>query len=153
MEQIYVGVYGTLKKDEVNHHYLDEAEYVGTGIVTGKLYETSWYPLLDDKGSGNVYVEIYKVDEKTLAQLDKLEEIDPNCDGNEYQRILTSVLPVESPRSWLPSHVWVYTLNKPAAHLLAYDGENWTSQPKADLAFMTRWFNFYSANTPASWVF
>jgi gamma-glutamylcyclotransferase (GGCT)/AIG2-like uncharacterized protein YtfP len=77
IEDNIIAVYGTLKKGYGNHnYYLGDAKMVGKGktkdryplVVDGLPY------LVDDKGKGhNVEVEVYKVNDKTLASIDRLE--------------------------------------------------------------------------------
>tara|TARA_R100001443_G_scaffold40029_1_gene53403 strand:+ start:781 stop:1938 length:1158 start_codon:yes stop_codon:yes gene_type:complete len=72
-----VAVYGTLKKDYSNyHHYLKKSVYLGGGKTKDK------YPLLieglpfmvNQKGVGhNVEVDVFKVSDQVLANLDQLE--------------------------------------------------------------------------------
>jgi gamma-glutamylaminecyclotransferase len=71
-----VAVYGTLKEGHGNHGLLRDSYYIGEGftsepyplIVDGLPY------LIDRKGKGKcVHVEVYRVDDATLAQLDRLE--------------------------------------------------------------------------------
>ena len=72
-----VAVYGTLKKGYSNyHHYLRSSKYVGGGVTQDK------YPLLieglpymvNKKGVGhNVEVDVFKVSNTKLADLDTLE--------------------------------------------------------------------------------
>ncbi len=72
-------VYGTLKRDLCNHHYLQKAKYLGKAITKSSfplIAPKGWYPyLLDEEGEGHrVEGELYEVDEKTLANIDRLEE-------------------------------------------------------------------------------
>lgn len=77
IEDNIIAVYGTLKKGYGNHKwYLEDSKFLGKGttkdryplVVDGLPY------LIDEKGKGhNVNVEVYKVNDKTFAQLDRLE--------------------------------------------------------------------------------
>ncbi len=76
LQDIVVGVYGTLKKGHGNNHLLYRSTYVGKG-VTQDAYPLliSGLPyLIDEKGVGhNVDVELYAVSKTTLDTLDALE--------------------------------------------------------------------------------
>lgn len=72
-----VAVYGTLKKGFGNYyHYLTDSKFVGSGTTKDKyplLVEGLPY-LVDKKGIGhNVNVDVFKVDDATLRELDLLE--------------------------------------------------------------------------------
>uniref|UniRef100_A0A0A9VXG6 Gamma-glutamylcyclotransferase family protein n=1 Tax=Lygus hesperus TaxID=30085 RepID=A0A0A9VXG6_LYGHE len=82
---IRVFVYGTLKKGEPNHYWLEDSEkgdhkYVGEGLTKSKypLVVATRYNipfLLDSPGKGhNIKGEIYEVDRKMLSNLDILED-------------------------------------------------------------------------------
>lgn len=75
-----VFVYGTLKRGGRLHHCLTDSEYVGEGVVRGKLYDVGAFPALIHSdsvagGSDHSYVrgEIYSVDADTLQHLDIVE--------------------------------------------------------------------------------
>ncbi|CAG7818967.1 unnamed protein product [Allacma fusca] len=82
---MYVFVYGTLKHDEPNHHWLTNEENGKATFVTKGKTQTP-YPLiiasrynipflLDKPGTGkNIEGEVYEIDEKMLSKLDILEE-------------------------------------------------------------------------------
>lgn len=77
LERTYVAVYGTLKKGYSNyHHYLSDSKYIGRGntkhkyplVVQGLPY------LIDECGKGHkVEVDVFKVSDSVLKDLDKLE--------------------------------------------------------------------------------
>lgn len=72
-------VYGTLKRGFCNHHYLHNAKFLGKATTKSPfplIAPKRWYPyLLDEEGKGyKVEGELYEVDEKTLADIDRLEE-------------------------------------------------------------------------------
>lgn len=82
-----VFVYGTLKKGFHNHGLLEESEYEGPGKVPGHLYVVGlpYYKKADD---GVVYGELYRVDDNTLARLDRLEGYNEhNPERSFYNRI------------------------------------------------------------------
>lgn len=70
-----VAVYGTLKRDEVNHHFLDSSMYSGRFIIGGwDMFSIpgGGFPYIV-KGDGNIVVEVYTVDDNTMRNLDGLE--------------------------------------------------------------------------------
>ena len=77
VEDNVVAVYGTLKKGYGNHrYYLTDSKFVGSGKTKDKypLVVEGLPYLVDEKGKGhNVSVEVYKVNDKTFAELDRLE--------------------------------------------------------------------------------
>lgn len=71
-----VFVYGTLKKKQGNHHFLDGAKFLGTGRTKQSnfsLYNLGYYPGLQLEGNTTVRGEIYEVDDLTHKQLRRLE--------------------------------------------------------------------------------
>lgn len=101
-----VGVYGTLKEGFGNHHLLESSEFVANATTVDE------YPLLvnglpylyDKKGVGeHVHLEIYDVDNKTLAKLDSLEG---HPTFYERRKIMLSL------DDWSRTEAWVYFINK-----------------------------------------
>jgi len=75
MQQL-IFVYGTLKKGECNHHVLEQSECLGLFETEPnyQLYDHDDYPGLAH-GSNSINGEIYRIDDKTLSQLDVLEDV------------------------------------------------------------------------------
>lgn len=74
-----VFVYGTLKKGFSNHWYLENSKYLGIGKTIPKyqMYPSKnyFFPfLLKSEPNNNIVGEIYEVDEKTLIDLNILED-------------------------------------------------------------------------------
>jgi gamma-glutamylcyclotransferase (GGCT)/AIG2-like uncharacterized protein YtfP len=68
-------VYGTLKKGFDNHHYLNGADYLGTGTVQGyQLLDLGEYPGCFP-GDRILPVEIYRISAEMLSEIDRLEEV------------------------------------------------------------------------------
>ncbi|MBU9713431.1 gamma-glutamylcyclotransferase family protein [Evansella tamaricis] len=84
----HVFVYGTLRKGEVNHHFLTSANLLSDEAwTTGTLYDTGLgYPALLEKGTDHIYGEIYEVDDEVLASLDVLEGYEVDGSENLYER-------------------------------------------------------------------
>ncbi|KAK4036250.1 putative gamma-glutamylcyclotransferase CG2811 [Daphnia magna] len=80
MDQSYtVFVYGTLKRNQPNHHYLSSAKFITEATCFEKfpLVIASKYNIpfaINKPGSGfRIKGELFTVDEETLAKLDELE--------------------------------------------------------------------------------
>ncbi|MGP4067892.1 gamma-glutamylcyclotransferase [Halobacillus sp. B29] len=72
---MYAFVYGSLRKNEQNHHFLEGASLISEQAWTsGELYSgSSYYPLLIKNEASLAYGELYEIDEGMLQQLDRLE--------------------------------------------------------------------------------
>jgi gamma-glutamylcyclotransferase (GGCT)/AIG2-like uncharacterized protein YtfP len=88
MNNIHVFVYGTLRKNERNHHLLKEATLITRQAWTkGRLFDTGHgYPALKESINDRVYGELYLVSEEQLLRLDELEGYRPNDRNNLYNR-------------------------------------------------------------------
>jgi gamma-glutamylaminecyclotransferase len=109
--QIYVFVYGTLRKNQPNHKFLFSAEYIGTFISLQQFQMVSYrdfnFPyLLEDyitnKSLTNITGEIYKVNQKTLQQLDILE-FHPKIYERKFHKFINDKNQI--------MEAWVYILN------------------------------------------
>jgi gamma-glutamylaminecyclotransferase len=74
-EQHLVFTYGTLLKDEVNHHLLARARFVAEARTEPcfELFDLGSFPAMSTGGGTAVCGEVYAVDDATLARLDHLE--------------------------------------------------------------------------------
>lgn len=71
-----VFVYGSLKRQQANHHWLDGARFVGRARLRGaQLYSLGAYPMavLRDHTSHVIHGEVFEVDAAGLDRLDQLE--------------------------------------------------------------------------------
>jgi gamma-glutamylcyclotransferase (GGCT)/AIG2-like uncharacterized protein YtfP len=67
-------VYGTLLKGQSNHHWLQDAPYLGPDtLANGCLFDMGEYPMLLP-GSNSIAGEVYRISANILANLDQLEE-------------------------------------------------------------------------------
>ena len=72
-ERQLVFVYGTLKRGEVNHHWLVGASWQGKSKLLGVLlHDLGPFPMAVI-GDGTAIGEVYAVNEPGLARLDELE--------------------------------------------------------------------------------
>lgn len=74
-KEFLIACYGTLKRGRSNNHILHRAEFIGETKTEEKfdLYDFGHFPALVENGEKNITVEIFKVDEITLAMVDALE--------------------------------------------------------------------------------
>jgi gamma-glutamylaminecyclotransferase len=77
LQKHFIAVYGTLRKSQSNYfRYLSNATYVGKGCTNDKypLIVKGLPYLLDDKGKGKrVAVDIFRISDSMLADIDRLE--------------------------------------------------------------------------------
>lgn len=107
IETNLIAVYGTLKKGNGNYkHYLSDSTFVGHGKTKDKyplLIEGLPY-LVNDKGFGhNVKVDVFRVSDGVLANLDRLEG-----HPNWYRRERIDIIVKDKTYS-----CWVYLTNRP----------------------------------------
>ncbi|MBO0960063.1 gamma-glutamylcyclotransferase [Neobacillus sp. MM2021_6] len=88
-----VFVYGTLRKNERNHHLLNGATCLARQCWTvGKLIDSEYgYPYFVPSASGRVFGELYQVDELQLKDLDVLEGYHGPGQNNYYLRTMQLV--------------------------------------------------------------
>ena len=72
-----VFVYGTLLRDERNHHYLRKATRLGAWRTPPRfsLWSLGAYPVACPGGNQRISGEVYRVDDRQLLLLDRLEEV------------------------------------------------------------------------------
>jgi gamma-glutamylcyclotransferase (GGCT)/AIG2-like uncharacterized protein YtfP len=103
-----VFVYGSLLKGLHNHVLIEDAEFVSrghTGPGLGLLDLGSFPGLVPDRDCPGVWGELYRVDDATLAQLDRLEGVDHHHpDGGLYRRDVLAIRP-------LAAHASAYLYN------------------------------------------
>ena len=99
-ETVYLFVYGTLRREYGSPFYeehAEELEWMGTGEISGKLYDIGEYPGASpqlDVQDSIILGDVFKLREpkKFLELLDQYENYDPlNAEGSEYVRGEVSV--------------------------------------------------------------
>ena len=90
---LYVFVYGTLRRGQVNdiNRLQPAPRWIGQGCIQGTLVDLGWYPGLLLQGQTPVQGEVYEVMPTLLAHLDEIEGLLPTPNG-EYVRREVSVL-------------------------------------------------------------
>ena len=90
-----VAVYGSLRRDFSNHRLIQfgGGEDLGNGTADGwRMYSWGGFPAICPDEGSSVVVEVYRVDAKTLRNLDGLEGYSPTSTRNEfYDRKTTTV--------------------------------------------------------------
>ncbi|MBB6452679.1 gamma-glutamylcyclotransferase (GGCT)/AIG2-like uncharacterized protein YtfP [Salirhabdus euzebyi] len=88
-----VFVYGTLRKNESNAHYVEDALCIAKQAWTyGKLFDTDLgYPAMITSNKEKVYGEVYEVDANQLEKLDWLEGYKGDGERNDYERITQTI--------------------------------------------------------------
>ncbi|WP_416139930.1 gamma-glutamylcyclotransferase family protein [Halomonas sp. HK25] len=70
-----VAVYGTLKRGLRNHHWLDGADFIGSDrLADVTLFDIGPFPGAKLEPSRGVEVEVFQVNVRLLAGLDRLED-------------------------------------------------------------------------------
>ncbi|MFB5249003.1 gamma-glutamylcyclotransferase [Bacillus mycoides] len=89
----HVFVYGTLRKEQTNAHYMQGATCIADGAWTyGKLFDTNeGYPAMICSIEEKVYGEVYEVNSDVLQKLDELEEYTGNAERDLYDRITQTI--------------------------------------------------------------
>mgnify|MGYP003584281494 FL=1 len=84
----YVFVYGTLRAGGSNDiaRRQPAAQFLGTAEIAGTLYDLGAYPGATLGGTARLYGEVYRIEPALEAQLDQLEEVLPNDQGEYFKR-------------------------------------------------------------------
>jgi gamma-glutamylcyclotransferase (GGCT)/AIG2-like uncharacterized protein YtfP len=117
-----VFVYGTLRRGEANHHLLAAAEYCGvhTTLPGYRMLHLGTYPGVVAGGSTAIEGEVYRVDGKGFAHLDRLEA---------YPRLYTRKL---IPTPWGRAWIYLYRGSRTSRNLIPsgrWDGETMAHGP------------------------
>ena len=89
----YIFVYGTLRKNEANAHFLQDSICIANESWTyGSLFDTNeGYPAMIHSKNKKVYGEVYRVTDAVLRDLDKLEEYTGASEQDLYNRITQAI--------------------------------------------------------------
>ncbi len=105
-------VYGSLLQGELRHGVLEGSRRLGPVLARASLRDLGSYPALLG-GSGTVVGELYAVDARTLAQIDRIEGYDPDHpDDSLYRRV---TLPIRHLADGRRETVLAYRYNHPPA--------------------------------------
>ena len=100
-----VFVYGTLKRGFRNHRFLENADFVGKAYtVAAYRMLDGRFPVLRDGGPNLKQIggEVYDVDDRTLAQLDDLEDVASGMyDREEIDVMLVTPSNAEASRAFI----------------------------------------------------
>lgn len=111
----YVAVYGTLKRGQSNHYLIASSggEYIRDAIVPGIMQCNGGFPmakLFDKESDETILVEVFKINDECLADLDSLEGVKHNF----YRRVDVSAY------VWgVTETVWMYEICRDLTHYLA----------------------------------
>jgi gamma-glutamylcyclotransferase (GGCT)/AIG2-like uncharacterized protein YtfP len=86
-------VYGTLRKEGTNHHFLESANLIEPLCwVFGQMFDTGLgYPVIKEGSERKVVGELYEITESELQKVDQLEDYSPHNETNEYVRLIGQV--------------------------------------------------------------
>jgi gamma-glutamylcyclotransferase (GGCT)/AIG2-like uncharacterized protein YtfP len=96
---VYLFVYGTLRKHERNHHYLNKAKKLyDQAWVYGTLYDTGFgYPALSLNGNDRVFGELFELSIDDLPFIDQLEDYHPARTDSLYTRVTEQIWTDDGP--------------------------------------------------------
>ena len=119
-----VFVYGTLRKHECNHFYLNGARCVALNCWTnGKLYDPNLgYPFLAQSECDQVFGELYQVDDEQLASLDQLEDYEGPGKNNLYDR---NVQTIHTAGGTHQAFVYVLPIGSSVGEMVPIEGGDW----------------------------
>lgn len=94
-----VFVYGTLRKAEPNHHWLEDSHFVGhfTTPARYSMIHLGAYPAVIAAGSTAITGEVYHVTPEVMAKLDLLEDF-PNAYDRKH-------IPTPYGQAWM--YLWI----------------------------------------------
>lgn len=77
MSDHVVAVYGSLRRGFHNHPVLGDSEYFGESATEARytMIDLGYFPAVIDSGGTAIHVEIYRVSEAVLADMDLLEGV------------------------------------------------------------------------------
>ncbi|PDY91377.1 branched-chain alpha-keto acid dehydrogenase [Bacillus anthracis] len=123
----YVFVYGTLRKEQTNAHYMQGAICIADKAWTyGNLFDTNeGYPAMTYSSEEKVYGEVYEVNDEILHKLDELEEYTGNAETDLYDRITQTVYATDR-----EIEAYVYIAQDKKMILKVIDSGDWVEYQK-----------------------
>ncbi|EJQ51755.1 branched-chain alpha-keto acid dehydrogenase [Bacillus wiedmannii] len=123
----HVFVYGTLRKEQTNAHFMQGAICIADGAWTyGKLFDTNeGYPAMIYSNEEKVYGEVYEVNDEILRKLDELEEYTGNAENDLYDRIKQTVYAADR-----EIEAYVYIAQDKKMILKVIDSGDWVEYQK-----------------------
>ncbi|MCU4988261.1 gamma-glutamylcyclotransferase [Bacillus cereus] len=123
----HVFVYGTLRKEQTNAHYMQGATCIADEAWTyGELFDTNeGYPAMTYSNEEKVYGEVYEVNDEILRKLDELEEYTGNAETDLYDRITQTVYAADR-----EIEAYVYIAQDKKMILKVIDSEDWVEYQK-----------------------
>ncbi|MGQ0512975.1 gamma-glutamylcyclotransferase family protein [Bacillus sp. D-CC] len=123
----YVFVYGTLRKEQTNAHYMQGAICIADKAWTyGKLFDTNeGYPAMTYSSEEKVYGEVYEINDEILHKLDELEEYTGNAETDLYDRITQTVYATDR-----EIEAYVYIAQDKKMILQVIDSGDWVEYQK-----------------------
>lgn len=118
-----MAVYGTLRRGGfANRRFgLDHVALEAQVVVDGRLYDLGGYPGYVH-GEGEVVVEVYRVGDALLAELDHYEGLDTeDPEGGLYRREFVAVDELDEP-------VWLYVFNGSVAGRPRIENGDWSGR-------------------------
>lgn len=115
-----LAVYGTLKQNKGNHHYLKNAKYLGTCVTEPDytMYSMGGFPAVTLNGQTPITLEVYAVDDEKIV--DDINMLEGYSGVRNHPRNWYDTVDVKTP---FGSAEMYYFKNKPNNNLVP-DG-NW----------------------------
>lgn len=132
-----VAVYGTLRRGGSNdiRHWQPDVHWLGHCWLQGQLYDFGRYPGLVLDGARPVLAEVYALTDALERELDQLEEVWPEPNGEYAKRIVEVLLQPLAGGELQPMQVLVYEAQPAAvrgrAQIDAHDWLAWQVRRQA----------------------
>lgn len=119
-KQVYVAVYGTLRKNSGNHRLLVGNKYIGTYYldrVNATMYTNGSFPaLLYDEKGGKLVCEVYKIDGETFNRLDRLEGYPSHYDRIYMSEMISDGSIIMDGNKDITNETWIYVYRGEASY-------------------------------------
>jgi gamma-glutamylcyclotransferase (GGCT)/AIG2-like uncharacterized protein YtfP len=122
-----VAVYGTLRRGLYNNYLLEGARFIANAETVDNctMYSRGGFPILSfHDGDGPVKVELYEVNDHTLANLDRLEGYrGEGSQGNWYNRTHKVFLREGDENDELHVSAYIYHQDQPQSYPVVEGGD------------------------------